>query len=202
MYSFLLGGKFSRCNLVQLRILRGLITALIGTGLLVIGTAIFDSAYGVVESVMGNKQDLFEDKMISPGEFINHTITWNDLATHSVLVVDATPLTNIVKLQVNEPGGSTFEKESKNGFVYHIIGKNAQNQGDYDMKVYNIGTESVTVNVILGEDPYLSGKCSSENQTTCYAIPAAIGIVIAGMLSLIIGSIVFVSDIRKKKKSA
>lgn len=198
--SFLLGGNFCKCNLVRLRTLRGLITASVGVALLIVGASIFDSAYDVVESVMDKKQYLFEDKLIPQGQTVNSSITWDQLDTHSILIVNVTPISNQVKLQVTEPNSGTFEKESNNGFVYHIIGKSTQNQGNYYFDVFNLGTEPVHVNVVLGEDPYLSGKCNTDNQTACYAIPATIGIVIAGMLALIIGSAVAVNDLRKKKK--
>ena len=186
--------------MVKLLVLRGLISASIGVVLLIVGASVFDSAYDVVESVMDKKQYLFEDKLIPQGQTINSSITWDQLDTHAVLIVNITPISNPVKLQVTEPNSGTFEKESKNGFVYHIIGKSTQNQGNYYFEISNLGTEPVHVNVVLGEDPYLSGKCNPDNQTACYAIPATIGIVIAGMLALIIGSLVAVNDLRKKKK--
>ncbi|MDE1830524.1 MAG: hypothetical protein KGI25_09395 [Thaumarchaeota archaeon] len=183
-----------------LRIPRGLIIALIGIAVLVIGSNIFDSSYDAVESAMLNKQYLMEDKMLSPGQYLNSTITWNHLADHSVLIVNASPTSSLVNLQVDEPGGGTFGKESKNGYVYHIIGKSTQNQANYYYKVSNQGSEPATINVVLGEDPYLSGKCSADNEVLCYAIPAVSGLVIAGMLALIIGSAIAVNDFRKKRK--
>ncbi len=182
------------------RIPRGLVVVAIGIVLLVIGSSIFDNSYNVVESVMIDKQYLIDGKTVLQGESLNSTIAWRKLAEHSILVVDATPISSLVKLQVTEHGGGAFEKKSKNGYVYHIIGKNTQNQGNYSFSVSNEGTEPASIVVILGEDPYLSGKCSSTNQTSCYAIPTAIGIVIAGMLTLIIGSLVAINDFRKKKK--
>ncbi len=177
-----------------------MITVLVGVILLIIGSSIFDSSYGVVESVMDKKQYLFENKLIPQGQSVNSSITWDQLDTHSILIVDVTPINDLIKLQVIEPNSGIFDKESKNGFVYHIIGKSTQNQGNYSFNVSNLGAEPVNVNVVLGEDPYLSGKCNSDNQIVCYEIPAAIGIVIAGMLSLIIGSLVAINDFKKKKK--
>ena len=186
--------------MAKLRIPRGLIIASIGIIILVIGSNIFDSSYNVVESIMSAKQYLIEDKMISQGQSINSTITWDQLAEHGILIVNTTPISNLVKLQVTEPGGGAFEKESKNGYVYHIIGKSSQNQGNYSFRVSNEGTEPVSINVVLGEDPYLSGKCTSDNEILCYVIPAVIGFVIAGMFALIIGSVITINDFRKKKK--
>jgi len=179
---------------------RGLIVVSIGMALLVVGSSIFDDSYNMVESAMSGKKYLIQSKTILQGQSINSTITWNQLAEHSILIVNSTPLSNLVKLQVTEPGGGTFEKENKNGYVYHIIGKNTQNQGNYSITVSNEGTGPANINLILGEDPYLSGKCSSYNETSCYAIPSAIGLVIAGMLALIVGSLIAVNDFRKKKK--
>ena len=168
--------------------------------MLVVGANIFDTSYDAVESIMDNKHAIFQGKAISQGQSINSSIAWSDLADHSILIVNVTPTSDSVRLQVTEPNNGTFEKESKNGFVYHIIGKSTQNQGDYYFQVFNISNEPISVDVIVGEDPYLSGKCNSDDQTACYAIPAAIGIVIAGMLALIVGSVFAVNDLRKKKK--
>lgn len=179
---------------------RGIAVAAIGVFLLALGSTIFDSSYDKVESVMPAKHYLVEDKTISQDQYLNSTFAWNQLADHSVLIVNSSPSSDTLKLQVSEPGNQTFEKESKDGYVYHIIGKNPQNQGTYSFKIYNLGSEPATVNVVLGEDPYLSGKCTSNDAISCYAIPVAIGIVIAGMLALIIGSAIAVTDFRKKKK--
>lgn len=187
--------------MAKLPVPRGLIIAAIGISVLVIGSNVFDRSYDMVESAIPNKQYLMEDKMLSSGQYLNSTITWNQLADHGILIVDASPKSNTVNLQVNEPGGGIFDKESSNGYVYHIIGKSTQNQANYSYKVSNQGNEPVTVNVILGEDPYLSGKCSADNEILCYAIPAVSGLVIGGMLALIIGSVIAVNDFRKKKKS-
>lgn len=179
---------------------RGLIIAAVGLAMLVIGSNIFDSSYDVVESALLDKQYLMGDKVLFPGQYVNSTMEWNRLPDHSVLIVDASPPSSLVTLQVNEPGSGIFEKESKNGYVYHIIGKSTQNQASYYYKISNRGSESATINVILGEDPYLSGKCNTSNEILCYVIPATSGVVIAGMLALIIGSVLAVSDFRKKKK--
>lgn len=184
-----------------MRIPRGLIIAGIGMVTLLIGSVVFDSSYDSVESVLLNKQYLVEGKMLSPGGVFNSTITWNHLDYHSVLIVNSSPSSNIVTLKVDEPGGGIFEKQSKNGYVYHIMGKSTQNQANYYYKVSNLGKEPVTINVTLGEDPYLSGKCNVDNEVLCYVIPATSGFVIAGMLALVIGSILAVTDFRKKKRS-
>lgn len=173
--------------------------AFVGIVALVVGSTIFDGSYDVVESVMSHKQYLIEGKVVPQGVSVNSTIAWDSLFEHTILIVNAEPKSSQVKLSVNEPGGGSFEKESKNGYAYHIIGKSSQHQGPYSFEVSNEGTEPATVSVIMGEDPYLSGKCGQENQYSCYAIPAAIGIVIAGMLALIIGSIVAINEFRKKK---
>ena len=168
--------------------------------MLVISSNVFDKSYDVVESVMLDKHYLFEDKTVLPGEHVNSTISWNQLAEHSVLVVDTSPKSNSVNLRVDEPGGGMFDKESKSGYVYHIIGKSTQNQANYYYKVSNQGKVPVSIDVVLGEDPYLSGKCSQSNESLCYAIPAVIGLVMGGMIALIVGSAIAVNDFRKKKK--
>lgn len=186
----------------KLKTQRGLIVAACGIGLLILGSNIFDSSYNVVENLMSSKQYLIRDKTLQQGESVNSTIGWNTLFDHSILIVNVLPQSGTVKLSVSEPGGGTFEKDSTNGYVYHIIGKSPRNQGDYDFRVSNLGIEPTRISVVLGEDPYLSGKCNAGDQMSCYEIPMAIGIVIAGMLSLIAGSLIAVNDFRKKKKAA
>lgn len=172
----------------------------IGAGLLVTGSTIFDNSYNVVESLMKTKHDIIEDKEIPQAQSINSTITWSDLSEHTVLVVHVVPVLGSIKLQVTEPNGEVFEKESKNGFVYHIIEKRSQEQGNYYFSIQNLGNAPVHVTVVLGEDPYLSGTCDSVNGINCYAVTVAIGLVIIGMITLIVGSVITVNDFRKKRK--
>jgi hypothetical protein len=177
-----------------------LIIVSIGVVLLVVGSKIFDNSYDVVESMMTIKHDIIEDKEILQGQSINSTITWDELSEHTVLIVHVMPVLGLIKLHVTEPNGAIFEKESNNGFVYHIIEKNSQEQGDYYFSIQNLGNAPVNVTVVLGEDPYLSGTCDSTNGIYCYAIPVAIGLVIIGMITLIAGSLLIVYDFRKKGK--
>lgn len=180
---------------------RGLVIASIGAILLVIGSNMFDSAYDIVESLMNDKHDIVENVQIMQGKSINSTITWDQLAQHNVLLVHVVPTSGSINLQVLEPNNETFEEESKNGFAYHLIDKNPQSQGNYSVKVSNLGNDQVSVSVILGEDPYLGGKCDPSNGIQCYAIPAAIGLVVVGLLALIIGSLIAINDFRKKRKT-
>lgn len=186
--------------MAKLWILRGLIIVSIGAVLLVVGSNIFDNSYDIVESMMKTKHDIIEDKEVSQGQSINSTITWDELSEHTVLVAHVMPALGSIKLQVTEPNGEIFEKESNNGFVYHIIEKRPQEQGNYSLSILNLGNAPVNVTVVLGEDPYLSGTCDSVNGINCYVIPAAIGMVIIGMITLIVGSLITINDFRKKRK--
>ena len=177
-----------------------MIIVAIGVVLLVVGSGIFDNSYDSVESVMNTKHNIIEDREILQGQLINSTIAWDELTEHTVLVVHAVPALGLIKLQVTEPNGEVFEKESTNGFVYHIIEKRPQEQGNYYFTILNLGNEPVNVTVVLGEDPYLSGTCDSANGMNCYVIPVAIGLVIVGMITLIVGSLIAVNDFRKKTK--
>jgi hypothetical protein len=185
--------------LTKLRIFRGLIIVSIGVVLLVLGSDIFDHSYDLVESVMKTPHDIIGDKEILQGQSVNSTITWDELTKHAVLAVNVMPVTGSIKLQVTEPNGNIFEKESVNGFAYHIIDKSSQEQGNYYFSIMNLGNEPVSVNAILGEDPYLSGTCDSASGVNCYLIPMAIGLVITGMITLIVGSLITINDFRKKR---
>lgn len=197
---FLLGSIFLKLGLAELRIPRGVAVASIGIVVLVIGYVVFDNAYDSVGSVMLDKKFLVLDKVVPAGQSINSSIPWDGLFDHSILIVKAAPVSSQVRLHVDEPGGGTFDKETGNGYAYHIIGKSPQQQGPYSFVVSNGGSEPATVSVILGEDPYLSGKCTENDQYLCYAIPATIVFVIGGMLALIIGSLIAVSDFRKGRR--
>lgn len=187
--------------MTKIYIPRGLAIATVGVALLVVGSNIFDNAYDTAESLMRDKDYLVQNKQITQGQSINSTISWNQLSEHSVLLVHVMPPTDSINLQVSEPNNETFEKASQNGFVYHIIDKNPQSQGNYYVKISNPGTDNVEVNMILGEDPYLSGACDPSNGMGCYLIPTAIGLVIIGMLALIVGSMIAINDFRKKKRA-
>ncbi|MDE1861601.1 MAG: hypothetical protein KGI33_01685 [Thaumarchaeota archaeon] len=185
--------------MAKLYLKRGLVIVAIGIAILVLGSKIFDYSYNNVGSVMVDKHYLIDHKQMAGGQSLNSTITWDQLAEHSVILVNSLPSSAPIKLQVEEPGHQTFDKESSDGYLYHIIGKSPQNQGSYNLTVSNSGSDSAYVTVIFGEDPYLSGKCTASDEVSCYAIPAAIGIVIAGMLALIVGASIAILDFRKKR---
>ncbi|MDE1727383.1 MAG: hypothetical protein KGH89_09010 [Thaumarchaeota archaeon] len=188
--------------MAKLYILRGLIVVSVGAILLVVGSNIFDGSYDTAESIMKTKHELIENKEILQGNLVNSTIAWADLSEHTILLVHTIPPSDFVKLQVTEPNGDTFEKESKNGFLYHIIEKRPQEQGNYNFSISNLGNEPVSVSVTLGEDPYLSGTCDLSNGMNCYAIPVAIGMVIVGIIALTVGSLITINDLNKKRRQS
>jgi hypothetical protein len=172
----------------------------IGIFFAVVGAYLLDNSYRSVESIMKIKHILFEDITILPNQSVNSTISNDQLVDHNVLIVHVTPSSDSIKLIAAEPNNETFEKESKNGFVYHIIEKNSQTTGNYLVTIYNFNNEPVNVNGIIGEDPYLSGKCDPSYGTSCYTIPMAIGFVIVGGVTFIVGVLLVFTDLRKKTK--
>ena len=173
----------------------------IGIALAVVGAFLLDDSYKSVESIMKIKHPIIEDSTISPQQSINSTISNEQLVDHNVLIVHVKPESDSIKLITMEPNNETFEKESNDGFVYHIIGKNSQAMGNYSVTIYNLSNEPVSVNAIIGEDPYLSGKCATSYGTSCYAIPMAIGFVIIGVITFIAGGLLVFTDFRKKRLS-
>ncbi len=172
----------------------------IGVSLAVVGAYLLDNSYKSVESIMKIKHNLIEDITILPNQSVNSTISNDQLVDHNVLIAHVTPRSDSIKLITVEPNNETFEKESKDGFVYHIIEKNPQATGNYSVTIYNLNNEPVTVNAIIGEDPYLSGKCDSSFGTSCYTIPMAIGFVIVGGVTFIAGVFLVFADLRKQTK--
>ena len=116
-----------------------------------------------------------------------------------MLLAHVKPASDSIRLIATDPNNETFEKESKNGFVYHIIGKNSQTSGNYSVTIYNLSNEPVSVNALIGEDPYLNGKCAAIYGASCYAIPIAIGFVIIGVITFIAGGLLTFTDFRKQK---
>ena len=171
--------------------------AAIALAVVVIGANLFDSAYESVEPVLKNRQTIINSKTIPPNQFINSTIPTGDLREHNVLVIHLMPLSGSVKLFGMEPSGMTFEKESKDGFLYHIIQK-SESEGIYSIQISNSGSKLVQVSVIIGEDPYLSGNCNSEIK--CFTVQVAICLVIVGILAFIVGILIGARDFRKENK--
>jgi len=171
----------------------------IGIVLAVVGALFLDNSYKSVESIMQIKHHLIDDGTILPHQSINSTISNEQLVDHNVLIVRVIPVSDSVKLITTEPNNETFEKESNDGFVYHIIGKTSQTMGNYSVTIYNLENEPVSVNVIIGEDPYLSGKCATSYGISCYIIPMAIGFVIVGVITFIAGGLLAFTDFRKQR---
>jgi len=171
----------------------------IGIVLAVVGSFFLDNSYKSVESIMKIRHNLIEDSTISPKQSVNSTIYNEQLVDHNVLIVHVKPESDSIKLITMEPNNETFEKESKDGFVYHIMGKNLQTMGNFSITIYNLSNEPVNVNAIIGEDPYLSGKCVASYGASCYAIPMAIGFVIVGVITFIAGGLLVFTDFRKQR---
>lgn len=167
---------------------------------MVVGTKLFDNSYESVESIMKIKHKIIEDQTILRNQSLNSTIPTDALTEHNVITVHVTPHSDSIKLVATDPSGDRFEKESKDGFVYHIIEKKPQLGGNYSITIYNLNNEPVNVDAILGEDPFLSGKCDPNYGASCYAIPVAIGFVIIGVITFIVGALLAITDFRKQRK--
>lgn len=184
--------------MVKLLLARGPIVATVALIVLVLGATLFDNSYQNVESLINSKYDVTRSTTILPNQFVNYTITNNQLKDHNVLVIHSRPSSQTVKLEVIEPNSMTFEKESKDGFLYHIIQKN--NEGDdYYLKISNDGSALVQVDVIVAEDPYLSGHCEKSGME-CGMVNLAMGLVITGIIGFIVGILIGISDFKKEKK--
>ncbi len=177
-----------------------MLIAAIGIIAIVIGANLFDNSYDSVEQIMKIKHNLIEDQPVMQNQSINSTIPKDDLVAHNVITAHVKPATDSIKMVAVDANGETFEKESKDGFVYHIVEKKPQADGIYSLTIYNISNEPIDVTAIVGEDPYLSGQCDSSNGFKCDIIPMSIGFVIAGVIMFIVGVLLAFTDFRKQKR--
>jgi hypothetical protein len=166
-----------------------------------IGANLFDMSYQSVESILITKSVIMTDKEILPNQFVNFTIRSDQLKEHNVIIIHDFPPSGMIKLEGLEPNGMTFEKESQNGFLYHIIQRSNQ-QGSYAIKISDTGSQPVrVVDVVLGEDPFLSKNCDSSYGIKCNVVQVSMGMVAIGIIAFIIGILIGMSDFKKERKS-
>lgn len=185
--------------MIQFYSSRGFIVAAIGIVLIISGAGLFDNSYQSVEPMMTIKHNIIEDQTILPNQSLNSTIPADFLSDHNVILVHVKPTSALIKFLATDPSGEIFEKESKDGFVYHIVAKQQQ-AGNYSIALYSQSSEPVNVNAIVGEDPYLSGNCDSSYGLQCNVIQMYIGFVIVGVIAFIVGAPLAITDFRKQRK--
>lgn len=186
-------------HLVKLSLIRGPIIATIGLIVVVVGANLFDTSYQSVESIIGTTFSIFTDKQILPNQFVNSTILSSNLKEHNVIIIHAVPSSASVKLEGVDPNGMTFEKESKGGFLYHIIQRSNQG-GSYIIKVLDIGNQPVIINAVMGEDPFLSNNCSVEYGMKCDIVYLSVGMVASGIITFIVGVVIGMYYFKKEQK--
>lgn len=145
------------------------------------------------------KHNIIKDQTILPHQSLNSTILSELLVDHNVILVHVKPTSDSIKFLAIDPTGETFEKESKDGFVYHIVAKQQQG-GNYSIAIYSQSNEPINVNAIVGEDPYLSGNCDPSHGLQCNVIHVYIGFVIIGVIAFIVGTLLAITDFRKQRK--
>lgn len=185
--------------LVKLSLTRGPIIAAIGLFVVIIGANLFDMSYQSVEQILKTKSILVSDKEILPSQFINFTVRSEQLVEHNVIIVHTTPSSGLVRLEGMEPNGMTFEKESIDGFLYHIIQKNSQG-GSYSIKISDISSQPVTINVVMGEDPFLSKNCNASYGIKCNVVQISMGMVVIGIITFIIGILIGIYAFKKERE--
>ena len=185
--------------MVKLSLTRGPIVAAIGLFVVIIGANLFDMSYQSVEPILKTKSVLISDKEILPSQFTNFTVHPEQLAEHNVIIVRTTPSSGLVRLDGMEPNGMTFEKESIDGFLYHIIQRNSQG-GSYSIKISDIGNQPVKINVVIGEDPFLSKNCDASYGIKCNVVQISMGMVAIGIIAFIVGILIGISDFKKERK--
>jgi hypothetical protein len=185
--------------LTKLYLARGPIITSIGLIVVIIGANLFDWSYQSVESILRTKSTLMENKEILPNQFTNFTIRSDQLQEHNVIVIHTAPSSGSVKLEGMEPNGMIFEKESKDGFLYHIIQRNNQG-GLYAIKISDTGSQPIKINVIMGEDPFLSKNCDTSYGIRCNVVQMSMGMVATGIIAFIVGILLGMSDFKKEKK--
>jgi ascorbate-specific PTS system EIIC-type component UlaA len=187
--------------LVKLYLIRGTIIAAIGLFVVVIGANLFDTSYQSVEPILKTHSVMISDKELLPNQFTNFTVRSEQLMEHNVIIVRTIPSSSLVKLEGVEPNGMTFEKESMDGFLYHIIQRNNQG-GSYSIKISDIGSQPVKINVIMGEDPFLSKNCNTSYGIKCSVVQMSMGMVAIGIIAFIVGILIGIYDFKKRKKNS
>jgi hypothetical protein len=185
--------------LVKLSLVRGPGIAVIGLVLLVVGANLFDTVYQSVEPLLGNTFTIFADKEILPNQFINSTVDSGKLKEHNVIIIRTMSSSGSVKLEGTDPNGMSFEKESKDGFLYHIILRSNQG-GPYLIKVTDTGSQPVRITAVMGEDPFLGADCNSAYGIKCNMVQISVGMVVIGLVVLIVGIAIGAYDFKKESK--
>jgi len=185
-------------HLVKLSLIRGPIIAAIGLIVVILGANLFDTSYQSVESIIGTTYNIFTDKQILPNQFVNSTILSANLKEHNVIIVHTIPSSASVKLEGVDPNGMTFEKESKDGFLYHIIQRSNQG-GSYIIKVLDTGNQPVQINAVMAEDPFLSNNCSVEHGVKCDIVYVSVGMVASGIITFIVGIVIGMYYFKKEQ---
>ncbi len=177
--------------------LRGPLIAITGIIVAIIGANLFDMSYQSVEPLLKENSVLISNKGIFPNQVINYTLQSNQLKEHNIIIVHVYPSIGIVKLEGAEPSGMIFEKESKDGYLYHVIQRDNQG-GAYLIKITNIGTRDVKIDMIMGEDPFLGKNCGTYGMK-CNIVQLSMGFVAIGIIASIVGFVISALDFRKRQ---
>ena len=186
-------------HLTKLSLARGPIIVAIGLILVVVGANLFDESYKSVEQILKTTSVIISDKEILPNQFVNSTIHADQLKEHNVIILHAYPISGSVKLEGTEPNDMTFEKESQNGFLYHIIQRSNQD-GLYTIKISDTGSQPVKINVMISEDPFLSNNCDATYGMKCNVVKISMGMVAVGIISFVVGILIGMFDFKKERK--
>ncbi len=178
---------------------RGPVIAAVGLIVVVIGANLFDTSYQSVESVIGTTSSIFTDKELLPNQSINSTIASSRLAEHNVIVAHIVPSSGSVKLEGVDPNGMTFEKDSSNGFLYHIIQRSTQG-GSYNLTILDTGSQPVRITAVIGEDPFLGNNCNAVYGMKCSIVHLAVGMVATGIVAFVVGIGMGMYDFKKEQK--
>jgi hypothetical protein len=170
----------------------------IGLFVVVIGANLFDMSYQSIEPLIKTKSVIVSNKEIMPNQFANFTIHSDHLKEHNVIVIHTTPSSGSIRLEGIEPNGMTFEKESTEGFLYHIVQRSNQG-GSYAIKISDTGSQAVKIDAVIGEDPFLSKNCDISYGIKCNVVQISMGMVAIGIIAFIIGILIGISDFKKEK---
>lgn len=171
--------------------------AISGIIVVIIGANLFDMSYQSVESLLKENSVIISNKSIITHQSVNYTIQTNMLKEHNVLIFHVTPTTGLIKLEVQEPNEMTFQKQSTDGYLYHIIQRNKQGAG-YQITITNVGNNDVKIDVNLGEDPFLGKNCNASYGIKCGIVQLSMGLVVIGIIVSIVGLIMGIFDYRKR----
>jgi hypothetical protein len=179
---------------------RGYIILIVGIVLLISGIVLSVLWTGYFAGTIMRESTILSSVPIKPSSSVNANTQVIDtsrplsIAIHVEQAHGGAIANNVLRETVRNPNGviiteSEFTKQFFTTFKPDIVGK-------YTVTVYNLGAGPVSIGVLAGNLPFV-GANNTLSLTSFGGIIAGVILTVAGIIGLIIGVIVLISDRRK-----